>query len=343
MNDMARIVAGNIFMIGSMPRYMALVGLLACTLPAEARGARDPRESSAAAAISAAQLRREPIRFELDVPYAGTANPRQRLDIYLPKVRTRAKLPVVVYFHGGGWMQRDKSDGFRSLMPYVRTGRYAGISVGYRLSGEARWPAQLHDAKAAIRWIRANADRLGLDANAIGVWGHSAGGHIALMVGVTGDVRELEGDVGPHRSASSRVHAVANSFGVTDILALIGQPGAVDRTKPDAPEAFLLGGPVPQNAEKAKSASPITYVTRDDPPIFMMHGTADRVVPYDQALRMDAALRRAGVPSYFVTIEGAGHGDFGTIADRRVTAFFEKTLRGRRVQVRVSNIKWRKP
>jgi acetyl esterase/lipase len=225
----------------------------------------------------------------------------------------------------------------------LRTGRYAGISVGYRLSGESRWPAQLHDAKAAIRWIRANADRLGLNTDAIGVWGHSAGGHIALMVGVTGDVRELEGDLGAHRGSSSRVQAAANLFGVTDLVALVGQPGAIDRTKPDAPEALLLGGPIPENAQKAKAASPITYVSADDPPVFMVHGTADRVVPYDQALRMDAALRRAGVPSYFVTIEGAGHGDFGTIADRRIVAFFERTLRGRRVAVRVTNMKWRKP
>jgi len=319
-------------MTRSMPRYIAFVVLLACVLPAEGHGA-----------TSTAQLRREPVRFEADVPYAGTPNPRQRLDIYLPKVPVRAKLPVVVYFHGGGWMQRDKSDGLRYLVPFVRTGRYAGISVGYRLSGEARWPAQLDDAKAAIRWIRANAGKLGLDADAIGVWGHSAGGHIALMVGVTGDAREPGGGVGVHRDVSSRVQAVANFYGVTEILALVGQPGAIDRTRPDAPEALLLGGPVPENPDKAKSASPITYVTAGDPPVLTVHGTADRVVPYDQALRMDTALRRAGVPSYLVTIEGAGHGDFGRIADARVVSFFEKTLRGRPVRVRVTKIRWRTP
>ena len=118
---------------------------------------RDPRDFGRAGAISVEELRREPITFELDIPYANTTNSRQRLDLYLPAKRKSEKLPVIVFVHGGGWQQGNKSDGARRLLPFVRTGQYAGVSLGYRLSGEATWPAQIHDSKAAIRWVRANA------------------------------------------------------------------------------------------------------------------------------------------------------------------------------------------
>jgi acetyl esterase/lipase len=279
------------------------------------------------------ELGREPIRFELGIPYADTGNPRHRLDLYLPKNRKSDKLPVIVFFHGGGWMQGDKSLGAGSLMPFLRTGQYAGVSVGYRLSGEAQWPAQVHDCKAAIRWLRANAPKYGLDADHIGVWGSSAGGHLALLLGVSGDVPELEGDIGPYKGVSSKVAAVANFFGVSELLAMIGQPSDIDRSRADAPEAKLIRGGLRENTGKAKAASPITYVTANDPPVLTVHGTKDRTVPYDQAVRLDAALRKAGVPSFFVTVKGGGHGDFGTAADDRVEAFFDKYLRGKDVEI----------
>lgn len=304
-------------------RFAAALALPAAlaTVAALAQPAKDARDLGERGAMSSEQLRREPITFELDVAYAGTRNPRHRLDIYLPglpklpeqprtdKPRTDRprtdKLPVIVFFHGGAWMQGDKSDGAARLMPFVRTGRYAGISVGYRLSGEVPWPAQIHDAKAAIRWIRANAGRYGLDADRIGVWGRSAGGHLALMLGVSAGLPELEGTLGSHTAVSSRVAAVASFSGVTDLLALIGKPSDLDRTKPDAPEALLIGGSLPENPARATAASPLAYASANDAPALIVHGTADRTVPYDQAVRMDTALRQAGVPSYLVTVQGA--------------------------------------
>jgi acetyl esterase/lipase len=107
--------------------------------------------------MSVAELQKQPITFELDIPYANDTNPRHRLDLYLPKKRKSNKLQVIVFFHGGAWMQGDKSDGADRLMSFLNTGHYAGVSAGYRLSGEAQWPAQIHDCKAAIRWVRANA------------------------------------------------------------------------------------------------------------------------------------------------------------------------------------------
>jgi acetyl esterase/lipase len=283
-------------------------------------------------AMSLEKLRREPITFELDIPYADTDNPRQRLDLYLPKNSNSNKLPVIVFFHGGGWMMGDKSQEDSRLMPFLRTGQYAGVSADYRLSGEAQWPAQIYDSKAVIRWVRANASKYGLDADHIGVWGISAGAHLVLMLGVSGDVPELEGDIGPYKGVSSKVAAVVNFFGPSDFLAIIGQPGHIDSTRSDDSMAKLLGGGLHENPEKAKAASPITYVTANDPPMLTVHGTRDPTVPYDQAVRMDATLRKAGVTSYFITVKGGGHG-FGNLADGRVKAFLDKYLRGKDVEI----------
>jgi acetyl esterase/lipase len=278
---------------------------------------------------SVEELRREAGRVELDVPYAATGNPRHRLDLYLPRQRAREALAVVVFFHGGGWQDGDKSSEAGRLLPFLRTGEYAAVAADYRLSGEATWPAQIHDCKAAIRWVRANAAKYGLDADRIGVWGASAGAHLALLIGLGADAPELEGQLGLHRDVSSRVAGVVSFFAPTELLAEIGQPSDIDRASPDAPEARLVGGPLRENEARAREASPTTYASSGDAPVLSVHGTADRTVPYDQAVRLDAALRKAGVPSYFVTIEGGGHGDFGTAADDRVEAFFAKYLLGK--------------
>ena len=137
------------------------------------------------------------IKVTRDIAYAGTDNARQKLDIYLPTKPNHDKpLPVVVWIHGGAWRGGDKASGFGQLRKFVASGDYAGISVGYRLTGEASWPAQIHDCKAAIRWIRGNAKQYNLDPDRIGVWGSSAGGHLVAMLGTAGDVESLEGDLG---------------------------------------------------------------------------------------------------------------------------------------------------
>ncbi|MFA5315562.1 MAG: alpha/beta hydrolase [Candidatus Omnitrophota bacterium] len=312
---------------------LIIIALMLVAGVAFAESKKDEIDFDKSGAMSIEELCRESITFELDIPYADTGNPRHRLDLYLPENPKSDKLPVIVFFHGGGWFEGDKSDGAGRLMPFLRTGQYAGISVSYRLSGEVQWPEQLYDCKAAIRWVGANAAKYGLDADRIGVWGVSAGGHLVLMLGVSGDAPELEGDIGPHQDVSSKVAAVVNFFGVSELLAIIDEPSEIDRTRSDAPEAMLIGGCLEDNPEKAKAASPITYVTSSDPPVLTVHGTQDPIVPYDQAVRLDAALRKAGVPDYFVTIRGGGHGDFGTAADDRVKAFFDKYLCGKNVKI----------
>jgi acetyl esterase/lipase len=283
--------------------------------------------------VTSDELRQEPVRFELDIPFAATGNPRQRLDLYLPKKPASDKLPVIVFIHGGGWLGGDKADGAARLTPFVRGGEYAGVSVEYRLLNEAIWPAQIHDCKAAIRWIRAHAGAYGLDPERIAVWGWSAGAHLALMLGFTGDAPELEGDVGPHNDMASKVSGVVNFFGVTDIPAIIGQPSDIDRTSRRAPEARLIGGALLENLEKARAASPIAHVSPNDPPVLTIHGDADPIVPYDQAVRLDKALKKAGVQSYFISVAGAGHGGLPDEAVERAGDFFSKILLGKDVKI----------
>jgi acetyl esterase/lipase len=271
-----------------------------------------------------------------DLPYAGTDNPRQTLDLFLPKKRADEKpLPVIVFIHGGGWQKGDKSGGFRSVARFVESGRYAGVSVGYRLSGEATWPAQVHDCKAAIRWIRANAKEHNLDPDRIGVWGTSAGGHLVSLLGTSGDVKELEGDLGAHTGTSSRVSCVVNFFGPENFMTML--PPAAHANAVGAIGA-LFGGSLKEKAAEAKAASPVTHITADDPPIFTAHGTKDPLVPFAQAQELDAALKQAGVPHLLMEMTGAGHGFRSAELDIRIARFFDVHLRGVKAEIATTPI-----
>ena len=157
------------------------------------------------------------VELRLDQAYAGNENPKQMVDVYLPKKRNSEKpLPVIALIHGGGWVNGDRLGYAAQAIQLARTGDYAAVTVGYRLTKEASWPAQVHDCKAAIRWIRAHAEKLNLAADKIAVWGSSAGGHLSSLLGTSGDVKELEGDLGPNTSFSSRVQCVVNLCGPED-------------------------------------------------------------------------------------------------------------------------------
>ncbi len=274
-----------------------------------------------------------------DIAYAGTDNPRQTLDVYLPKKRaTTTPLPVIVFIHGGGWRAGDKAAGAGSLSRFVAGGEYAGVSVGYRLTSEAQWPAQIHDCKAAVRWVRGNAKELNLDADKIAVWGTSAGGHLVSMLGTSGDVKELEGTLGSHTTQSSRVSCVVNFFGPENFVTMVDKPSTMDRTTKDYPEALLIGGRVQDVPEKAEAASPVTYISSDDPPFLTAHGTKDPLVPYDQALELDAALKKAGVSHHLIEMTGAGHGFRSEDLDQRVEQFLALQLRGVKAEISTAAI-----
>jgi acetyl esterase/lipase len=276
------------------------------------------------------------VQAELDVPYAANDNPRQRLDIYLPKnLKSDNPLPVVVFIHGGGWQNGDKRGGFGTVGPLVETGEYAGVSVGYRLSGEAIWPAQIHDCKAAIRWIRSNAKKYNLDADRIGVTGNSAGGHLVAMLGTTGDVAALEGMIGEHTGVSSRVACVVDQYGPTELLAMGGR-----HNDSGSPESKLVGGAIQENKDAARSASPTNYVSKDDAPFLFIHGTNDPAVPFNQSELLAAALKKVDVEALLVPVTGGGHGNFGTPeVPGRLKAFFDKHLLGKEGPISVEPIK----
>jgi len=265
-----------------------------------------------------------------DVPYAETDHSRQRLDLLLPKARSADKpLPVIVAVHGGAWLGGNKRDGVGFLVPFAASGKYAGASIGYRLSQDAIWPAQIHDCKAALRWLRGNAEKYNLDPDRIGVIGFSAGGHLAAMLGTSGDVKELEGDLGKFTDQSSRVTCVVDFFGPTNFLTIGDHPSQIRHYADDSPEALLLGSAIKADEAKARQASPITFVTPDDAPFLIVHGTNDPLVPHPQSEEFRDALRKAGVPVALITVQDGSHGGFrNPTIERQVRDFFAAHLLG---------------
>lgn len=272
------------------------------------------------------------VRLISDVPYAATGNPRHRVDIYLPKKPTVAgPLPVIAYVHGGGWAVGSKLMGRPQMMQLVNSGRYVAVSIGHRLIWEAPWPAQIHDVKAGIRWIRGNGQKYGFDAGRICAVGTSAGGHLVAVLAVTGGDPALEGNVGGYLDQSSKVKCVVDQIGPIDLRSTSAGLAALKQNVES-----LLGGDPAARPQVAAQATPLTHVDPSDPPFMIIHGTKDPLVGYQESVDFDKALRAAGVPVVFQTIEGGGHGDFGKASAevaRRTAAFLERNLYDPAVQV----------
>ena len=259
-----------------------------------------------------------------DVIFATPDSHELRLDLFLPKGATNP--PLVVFIHGGGWRNNSYK---KCLTPWLTEHGFAVASIGYRLSDQAKFPAQVHDCKAAVRWLRAHADQYGYNADRIGVAGTSAGGHLALMLGVTGGVDELEGDVGGNSDQSSRVQAVVDYYGPSDFL-LRSQNQPSKTEKPDSPVRQLLGVAASKDEELAKLASPAFHVTQGDPPILIVHGERDKTVFLDQSKRMVEEYGKAGLDVTLVVVPGAGHGGaahFTPVYRKKVADFLNSHLR----------------
>jgi acetyl esterase/lipase len=204
------------------------------------------------------------------------------------------------------------------------------VDVGYRLSGEAIFPAQIQDCKAAIRWIRANAEKYNLNPNRIGAWGSSAGGHLVALMGTAADVKEF--GTQENSEYSSRIQAVCDWFGPTDFLRMNDFPGRIDHDAANSPESLVIGGPIQENKEKVAKANPITYVSGDEPPFLIMHGEKDQAVPYNQSELLYDALTKAGVEVTLYCVKNGGHGFGGATEDtprelvEMAAKFFEKHL-----------------
>jgi acetyl esterase/lipase len=240
------------------------------------------------------------------VPYAALPGARPlELDLYLPA--DAAPAPVVVFLHGGGWRlgsRHSAGPAYRGADPtpfeQVAQAGIAVASVDYRLSGEAVWPAQLHDAKAAVRWLRSRAGELGIDPDRIAAWGESAGGHLADLLGLVDDPA-LEGEVGV-TGPSSRVAAVAAWYAPSDLVGFTTDAGT-DPADAQTREAQLLGAPAASVPDRAAQASPVSHASPAAPPFLLLHGRADRFVPCVQTERLAQRLPDVELHTY----DGADH------------------------------------
>ena len=264
----------------------------------------------------------EGVRALRNLEYARVGEKSLLLDLYLPE-KASGPLPVIMWVHGGGW--RGGSKERCPAIPVTEHG-YAVASINYRLSHEATFPAQIHDCKAAVRWLRANAEKYGLDPKRIGAWGASAGGHLVAMLGTAGDVKDLEGQEG-NLKYSSRVQAVCDFFGPADLAKMAGKRERMPAEAPYAPESLLIGGPLLENLDKAARASPVTYVSKDDPPFLIAHGDQDNLVPLEQSQVLYDALKGAGVEATLHIVQGGGHGFRSPEVYDKVLAFFEEHLK----------------
>jgi acetyl esterase/lipase len=231
-----------------------------------------------------------------DVTYARAGGWFGLLDLYVPR-SAKSPVPVVIYFHGGGWEGGTKAEASTALLPFIREG-FAAANVEYRLSDIATAPAAAQDAACAMNWVVAHAAEYGIDARRIVLAGVSAGGHLALLVAMADSSAHLDADCpvpGAHAAA------VVNYYGVAYLPALLRVPDARGFT-----ERWI--GPGEGADERARRMSPLTWVRQNGPAVLSIHGDHDELVPYDQSVRLHAALRDAGVPNLLYTVRGGGHG-----------------------------------
>ena len=253
----------------------------------------------------------------LDIPYAFLSA-SQKLDIYLPK-RRRGPFPVIMAFHGGAFMGGDKAD--QHILPILEglKRNYAVVGVNYRLSGDAKFPAQVHDVKAAVRWIRRNAKHYKLNPDKIVAWGSAAGGYLATMLGVTAGISELEALTLGNPDYACNVQAVVSWYGPTNFLkmdefldenGLLPPPG-FRHNDPKSPESLLFGQSITEIPEKIRTANPEIYIQPDAPPFLLQHGIKDATVPYQQSVKLAEKLKQVTGENKVVLelFEGADHGD----------------------------------
>ncbi len=273
------------------------------------------------------QFVRGDVNLQANICYGKGGRRNLTFDMVRPLSSPSTSMPVLVYIHGGGWRSGNSQQGLAALTPFVKQG-YCGVSLNYRHAPEAIFPAQIEDCKAAIRFLRSHASEYGIDPNRIGVWGASAGGHLAALLGTSGGIAALEGNSGA-ANVSSRVQAICDWYGPSDFLA--DSPfNRSTRGYETMPVNDLLGGEPRRLRDKAKLASPVTHVSADDPPFLILHGTSDPVVPFSQSESLASALRKAGVQVQLYPIPGGGHGGaaFDTAdVQALMSRFFNTVLR----------------
>jgi len=282
-----------------------MVSMLFIGLPLASWAAERPMENVGPGQMPAVQMMEVPedIQLDRDIVYATMDGHELKLDIAYPKAN-KGKIPAIMDIHGGGWVLGDKNP--NEAVTYAING-FVGISIQYRLSTVAKFPAAVQDCKAAVRWVRANAQKYGIDPDKIGVMGESAGGHLVSLIGTSGGDPYLEGS-GPYPEYSSKVQAVVDNFGPIDLMTQKDTPSPMDPDPTIGPVAGWLGKPPQQVPELVKKANPLTYLDPGDPPILIIHGENDSLVPIAQSELFYDALTKAGVKSKLVSVKNAGHG-----------------------------------
>jgi acetyl esterase/lipase len=242
-----------------------------------------------------------------DVQYCTGGGRPLLMDVFIPKHRNRTPAPAVLWIHGGGWERGDKNG--NSGAQLLANDGFVTASPFYRLSGDSPFPADVEDCKCAIRFLRANAPKYGIDPDRIGVAGASAGGHLAELVATADQSAGLEGN-GGWQNVSSKVQAAAAYYGVSDFT--VGALQFQHHTGQVVVKLFR--GTEKEKPELYRKASPIFYVSKDDPPLLLAHGEKDDLVPFEQSVRMAAAYRRVGLSVEFIAVKNAGH-DFEQVGD----------------------------
>jgi len=267
-----------------------------------------------------------------NIAYADKSS-AQKMDIYLPE--GTGPFPVVVLIHGGAFKMGDKAMEASNASALVAKG-IAAASINYRLSGEAKFPAQIEDCKAAVRFLRANAAKYNLNPDKIGSWGASAGGNLSSLLGTSYGIAELEGASLGNTGFSSKVIASVDWFGPINFLTMDAEASALGFTistnNPTSPESLLIGAAVQTVPEKVNKANPTTYITADDAAFFIQAGSRDRNIPYTQSFNFYNALKtvKGAENVSYELLEGAGHGgsQFSSASNlAKVIAFFEKYLK----------------
>lgn len=254
----------------------------------------------------------------IDIDYVGDGHIGHRMDIHLPENKNE-KHPVIISIYGSAFFSNNSkgvtfSEGFGQGI--LKAG-YAVVSINHRASSDAVFPAQIQDVKAAVRFVRANAQSFALDTSFIGITGWSSGGHLSAFAGTSnnvdtfefnGDAINIEGDIGTYTQTSSRVDAVVDWFGPTNFLIMDECGSMMKHDDEKSPESLLVGGAIQSNKEKCHLADPATYISSSTAPFLIIHGDQDPLVPHCQSEYLYAKLKDANVECEFVTVEGGKHG-----------------------------------
>jgi acetyl esterase/lipase len=270
-----------------------------------------------------------------NVVYGAAKGKKLMLDLYVPKKTPPGGRPLVIYIHGGGWQHGNR----KAVEPHVKLFNKHGFAVAtldYRLSQHAKFPAQIRDCLAAVRYLKVHAARLHLNPKRFGVWGVSAGGHLAALVATASGEEKF--NIGPHSSVSSEVEAAVLWFSPTDLVTMHAQMGSnpsKDHLSAKSPEGRLVGGPLNEEKyrKRAAAASPINYISPSSPPFLLMHGDKDTTIPFAQSANFHGVLKANNVESELVRVKDAGHGFKGPkgVTKKlvtRVVKFFQKHLKG---------------